>query len=131
MNRRVWILTWMRLIASRSTQPRPLAFPQDTPGGWHLKSSKILPVDNAPELVHKIGARSYWTATYEGPGSAAVDVYELTSSLGGLELVQRWRPLANTVVFYTPRYFVVVKWQSEDRGRIQALVRTLESELNK
>ena len=44
-------------------------------------------------------------------------------------MVQKWRPQTDTVVFYTLRYFVVVKWQSPDRAAVTALVRVLERSL--
>jgi hypothetical protein len=44
----------------------------------------------------------------------------------GFEMVQRWRPVADTVVWYTPRYFVVVKWLSPDRAAVSALIRDLQ-----
>jgi hypothetical protein len=130
MTRRKWVCLLAVMAGCSAPKPKPPAFPPDTPGGWLLQISKTLPVESAPELVRKIGTRGYWSATYKGPGSATVDAYELTSSPGGLEIVQRWRPQANTLVFYTPRYFVTVKWQSEDRSAVQALVRTLEKELD-
>jgi hypothetical protein len=130
MNRREWIYLMPLLAGCGTPRPKPPSFPPDPSGVWRLKSSTAKPIESAPELVRKIGVRGYWSAIYDGPGSATVDAYELTSSAGGLEMVQRWRPEANTLVFYTPIYFVTVKWQSEDRSAVQALVRTLEKELD-
>ena len=55
--------------------------------------------------------------------------YELTSSAVGLDLVQRWRPSADTVFFNPGRYFVVVKWQQADRKALQDFVREMEKRL--
>lgn len=122
------ILFAFLLVSCNSRRSDPPVFP--TPAGtWRLKSSQDFPVASAPGMVRKIGTRGCWRANYEGPGSATVEVYALTAPPGGLEMVQRWRPQANTVVFYTPRYFVVVKWQSLDRAAVTELVRALEKSL--
>jgi hypothetical protein len=103
-------------------------FPPTVAGGWHLKSTQSLPAATAPEFQRKIGTRGWWKALYEGPGSATVDLYELTSSAGGLEMVQKWRAAADTVVWYTPHYFVVVRWHGADRPMVSALIRALEKQ---
>ena len=41
-------------------------------------------------------------------------------------MVQKWRPQANTVVFYTERYFVVVKYDVPDRAPVNALITALQ-----
>jgi len=43
-------------------------------------------------------------------------------------MVQDWRPVADTVVWYTPRYFIVVKWSNSDRNAVSAFVRGLEKQ---
>jgi hypothetical protein len=104
-------------------------FPATVAGGWHLKTTQSLPADTAPEFERQIGTRGWWKATYEGPGAATVEVYELTSSAGGLEMVQKWRAVADTVVWYTPQYFVVVKWRG-DRAMVSALIRAFEKQFS-
>jgi hypothetical protein len=94
-----------------------------------LKITQSLPAATAPEFERQIGTRGWWKALYKGPGAATVEVYELTSSAGGLEMVQRWRPAADTVVWYTPQYFVVVRWHGGDRTMVSALIRALEKQL--
>jgi len=106
----------------------PPVFPASVADGWRRKSSESFPAGSAPELVRKIGTRGWWRTVYEGPGSATVELYELTAPPGGLEMVQRWRPTADAVVWYTPRYFVVIKWQSADREAVGALIRSLEKQ---
>lgn len=86
-------------------------------------------IDSAPELVRKMGARRWVSGLYEGAGEVQAHVYELKSEASGLELAQRWRPAANTVFFYTPHYFAVVTWESNDRAAVTALVRALEKRL--
>ena len=86
------------------------------------------PAGLAGEFMGKHGARGWWCASYAGPGSATVELYELAAPAAGLDLVQRWRPVADTVVWYTPRYFVVVKWQSPDRNAVAAFIRALQKQ---
>jgi hypothetical protein len=126
MSRRHSILLLLLLASCSTPRPGPPAFPETAAGAWRLTSSQGFPAATAPDMVRNIGTRGWWSASYEGPGSATVEVYELTSSAGGLEMVQKWRPQADTVVFYTLRYFVVVKWHSPDRAAVTALVRVLE-----
>jgi hypothetical protein len=97
-------------------------------GGWQLKGSQSFPAASAPELIRKIGTRGWWSAIYEGPGSATIELYELTSSAGGLQMVQEWRPVADAVVWYTTHYFIVVKWRSSDRSAVSAFVRSNEKQ---
>jgi len=86
------------------------------------------PAGSAPESIGKYGARAWWRASYHGPGAMTVELYELAAPAAGLDLVQRWRPVADTVVWYTPRYFVVVKWQSPDRNAVGAFIRALQKQ---
>jgi hypothetical protein len=126
---RCWSCLSIVLLLSACKQgAAPPVFPASVSDAWRLKSSQNFPAGSAPELVRKIGTRGWWRAGYEGPGSATVEVYELTAPPRGLEMVQRWQPAADTVVWYTPRYFVVVKWQSADRAAVGALIRSLEKQ---
>ncbi len=120
------ILCTLLLGACTPARPAPV-FPAAI-GAWQLTRSQSFPATTAPELVRKIGTRGWWSATYEGPGSATVELYELTSSAGGLQMVQEWRPAADAVVWYTPRYFLVVRWRGADRTAVGAFVRALEKQ---
>jgi hypothetical protein len=55
-----------------------------------------------------------------------IEVYELASSAGGLEMVQKWRAQAGAVVFYTDRYFAVVRSGTADRARLTAFITALQ-----
>jgi hypothetical protein len=127
MERRLCIAIAL-LLGACAPRMQPPAFSPTVAGVWHLKGSQNFPASSAPELIRKTGTRGWWSAKYEGPGSATVELYELTSSAGGLQMVQDWRPVADTVVWYTPRYFVAVKWRSSDRGAVSAFIRALEKQ---
>jgi hypothetical protein len=125
---RKWIYIAVLLVGACAQKSSAPMFPATIGGAWRLKSAQTFPAGAAPEMVRKIGTRGGWIAAYEGPGTATAELYELTSSPGGLEMAQRWQAVADTVVWYTPRYFVVVKWQSSDRLSVSTLIRALEKQ---
>ena len=127
MWRRVWILSVLFVTACGRKAPPP-EFAPTLAGVWQLKMTQSFPPGSAPEPIGRQGARAWWRASYAGPGSATVELYELASSAAGLDLVQRWRPVADTVVWYTPRYFVVVRWQSQDRNAVAEFIRALQKQ---
>ncbi|MSV29476.1 MAG: hypothetical protein EXQ52_12155 [Bryobacterales bacterium] len=109
--------------------PAPPLLPPVVAESWKMKESVVQPVSSAPENVRRLGLKRAERATYEGAGTITADVYELTSSAGGLELVQTWRPAADTVFFYKETYFAVVKWERAEKSAVTAFVRDLEKRL--
>ena len=91
-------------------------------GGWQRKSLRDIP----PSLP---GARRAFEAVYEGPGKLTAGVYDLKSSANALDLVQRWKPAADTVFFSEDNYFATIKWDRADRSALTAFVRALEKSL--
>ena len=87
------------------------------------------PSSEAPDPVPRTSISRLRIASYEGPGQIETRAYELTSSAIGLDLVQRWRPSADTVFFNPGRYFVLIKWQNADRKALQDFVREIEKRL--
>ena len=102
-------------------------FPPVIGDAWKLKGVQRFEASSAPKMVRKIGTRGWWSAAYEGAGSATVEVYALPGPVG-LEMVQEWRPVADAVVWYTPRYFVVVRWKGAQRAAVGALIRELQKQ---
>lgn len=125
MDRRYWLLVTLVLAGCRS-QPEAPVFPPAL-AGWKLKSMQDFPLEGAPEVVRRIGTRGCWRAIYEGAGSVKVEMYALAAPAAGLEMTQQWRPVADTVVWYTPHYFVVVGWQNADHAAVSALIRGLQT----
>jgi hypothetical protein len=118
------------LCACRGSAPLPPGLLPDTVAGvWHRTSLRDLSVSDAPDPVPRSSVDRLEVATYEGPGKLEARVYALTSAGVGVDLVQRWRPSADTVFFYQGRYFVVVKWQEAERGALEKFVRELEAKL--
>lgn len=127
MKYRHWILSLFALSACTRSLPPPV-FPPAVAGVWKLKSSQAMALASAPELVRKMGARRGWSAAYEGPGSVKFELYELKVPGVGLEIVQRWQPVADAVVWYTPHYFIVARWQSADRESVKLLIRSIQKQ---
>ena len=118
------------LAACRTQQPFPSdMLPETMPGGWRRVS--IGEFSGARDPVPANSVEQSRSATYEGPGSLEVHIYQLTSAAIGLDLTQRWRPSADTVFFHQGVYFVVVKWQSAERKALQQFVSALEAKLPK
>jgi hypothetical protein len=83
----------------------------------------------APDPVPRTSVVRLQTAQYDGPGKLEVRVYELDSSAIALDIVQRWRPSADTVFFNQGAFLVVVKWQQADRQALHDFMRELEKRL--
>ena len=115
----------------RSSPPPAVLFPPTMAGVWRRTTLQNLGPSDAPDPVPRTFINHLQTASYEGPGRLRARVYELESPAVALDLVQRWRPSADTVFFYRDQYFVVIKWQDADRGALQAFVRELEARLGK
>lgn len=66
------------------------------------------PVDaeNAPDLVRRLGLKRAITATYTGPASVHVRVYEMSVPASAFELIQKW-PQQDGRAVYTGPYFIV------------------------
>jgi len=127
MRRRGWILSVL-FVTACGRKASPPVFAPTVADVWQLRMTQNFPAGSAPEPIGKYGAREWWRASYQGPGAMTAELYELAAPAAGLDLVQRWRPLADTVVWYTPRYFVVVKWQSTDRSAVAAFIRALQKQ---
>ena len=131
MDRRNWL--WLAVVLGACTggAPLPDLFPNNVAGVWRRTALANPPLSSAPDPVPRSAVNRLQTATYEGPGKLEVRAYELDSPAVALDLVQRWRPSADTVFFYRGRFFVVVKWDQAERKSLEAFVRELEARLGK
>ncbi len=129
MKRRNFV--WMALLfcgCRQSSPPLPI-FPEMVAGIWRRTALREVPVSEAPDPISRTSVNRLQAATYEGPGKLEARAYELTSPAVALDLVQRWRPSADTVFFYRGRYFVVVKWDQAERTALSAFVKEMEQRL--
>ena len=108
-----------------SDAPMPDVF-DETIGAWHRTSIGELPPSAASGFLSATSVERIRTASYEGPGKLDVRVYQMTSSAAALDVVQRWRPAADTVFFYSDRFFVLIQWQTAERKALQEFVGALE-----
>ena len=129
MTRRRWFLLTLLFPACRKPEPMPDLF-TETIGPWRRTGVRDISPAEAPDPVPQTAIRRIRGAAYEGPGKLEARLYQVASSAVALDLVQRWRPSADTVFFYERNYFVVVKWQEADRQALQQFVRDLETRLN-
>ncbi len=74
-------------------------------------------------------ASGRWLAEYEGPGAVHLEISAVAHGAVGLDMVQKWRPLADTVVFSTEKYFVVVRWEDTNREALRGLIARLQRDL--
>jgi hypothetical protein len=117
--------------ACRRKAPAPDLFPPSMPGGWNRTGLREMTASDAPDPVPRTAIDRLQVANYEGPGKLEARAYQLDSPGVALDLVQRWRPSADTVFFYRDEYFVVIKWQEADRKALKAFVDELEKRLGK
>ncbi len=106
----------------------PPDLPQTIAPDWQLGSVTPASMGSEAELFRQ-DAKASWVVLYRGKDTAFVRIYRLKSSASGLDLVQRWKPAPNSVVFYTPRYFVTVEWRLNDREALRSLIAKLEEVL--
>jgi hypothetical protein len=132
MRYRYWIpaAAAIAMFACRQAAPLPAdVLPQTVATVWHRVSLRDLPASDAPDPVPRNEIERLATAAYEGPGKIDARIYVLSSSVVGQEMVDRWRPSADTVFFYSGPYFVVVKWDTAERQALQDFVRQIEKRL--
>ena len=129
MTRRKWLLFPLLFAACRKPEPPPDLFTETVAGVWHRTALGTLSASEAPDPVPRTAIDRVESASYEGPGKLEARLYQLSSPGVALDLVQRWRPSADTVFFYARNYFVVVKWQDADRQALKQFVRAIEERL--
>jgi len=126
----VWFCVLALGACSRAKAP-PDLFPETAASVWRRTALATPATSSAPDPVPKTAINWFETASYEGPGKIEVRIYGLASSAIALDLVQRWRPSADTVFFYSGSTFVVLKWQEADRKPLEAFIRELQARLGK
>ncbi|HEY1240508.1 MAG TPA: hypothetical protein VGF16_08115 [Bryobacteraceae bacterium] len=129
MTRRSWLWLAAGAAACQRSNPPPNLFPPTVAGVWHRTALRELSPGEAPDPISRSVINRLEAASYEGPGKLEARVYELESPGVALEMVQRWRPSADTVFFYRQKYFVVIKWQDADRKALTAFVNEVEKRL--
>jgi hypothetical protein len=100
------------LFVACSTPSKPLedVVPANL-AGW--TRTQIAPLDtaSAPELVRQQGLKRAVFATYTGPASVTVRVYEMNVPTSAFELIQKWRQQDGLAAYQGP-YFLVANPES-------------------
>ena len=123
-----FLISLLFLTACADDARTPPDLPKMIAPDWQLGSVTPANMAAEPELLRS-HAKASWVVLYRGQNTAFVRIYRLKGSASGLDLVQRWRAAPNSVVFYTPRYFVTVEWRVNDREALRLLVAKLEQVL--
>ncbi len=123
-----FFISLLFLAACADSGGTPPDLPKTIAPDWQLGSVTPASMAAEPELF-RTHAKASWVVLYRGENTAFVRIYRLKGSASGLDLVQRWRPAPNSVVFYTPKYFVTVEWRVNDREALRMLVAKLEQVL--
>jgi hypothetical protein len=111
---RVTLSVLILFVGSCAPAVKKPELPQSVSPGWQLTGMRETEPGKA------------WEAIYTGPGKVRVRVWSIQSIAEGLDRVQKWEPAANTVVFYSDRYFAVLDWAAADAAQAGTLVRAVE-----
>lgn len=99
--------------------PAP-SLPSSISPGWHLASLALM-----------AGTSNAWLATYQGPATLHARIWSTSSSAEGLDRVQKWKPQADTVVFYSERYFAMVDFAGIPSAQAAPVVRAVQREIGR
>ena len=104
----IFMLTCIALLCSCSSAPSRSvadALPKQA-DGWTLASTAQLELSAVPPVVAQLGLSRGILATYTGPATLSVRVFEMKVATSAFELIQKWRQQDGLAV-YTGPYFIV------------------------
>ena len=116
------------LIGCGASGVKPPNLPASVAPDWTRGSVQEMPAAEFPDLVRTSGVKQGWRTEYRTAAGtpARVDVYGLSSSSQGLDLVQKWHPQPENAQFYTEHYLLNVAWQKDAKhDELASLVRSL------
>jgi len=87
-----------------------------------------LPPSQAPDALPEARIQAVRQAEYAGHGKLNARIYALLSPEVALDVAQRWRPIPDSVFFYSGRFFVVVTWDNAEKTAVQSFVRELQKQ---
>jgi hypothetical protein len=107
------MLRWLPLavllliLCACSTPSKPLeeVLPASV-DGWTRTETSALETGSAPDMVKRLGLKRAIAATYTGPATVTLHVYEMNVATSAFELIQQWRQQDGLAV-YNGAYFVV------------------------
>jgi hypothetical protein len=100
------LLFILPLLPAACARPAQDPLPEAVDGVWRRAASEV--ETNIPEVIRGLGCKQARRTTYEGPRQITVSVFEMTTSAGAFEVLQKWRVERRAVPFQKDRYFVLV-----------------------
>lgn len=93
---------------------------------WKRTAVSPLKESEAPPLVGQLGLKRAISATYQGPATVTLRVYEMKVPTSAFELIQKWRQQDGPAVYSGP-YFVVADSNPETAaGLLEGLRKQLK-----
>jgi hypothetical protein len=93
---------------------------------WKRTAVSPLNESEAPPIVRQLGLKRAISATYQGPATVNVRVYEMKVPTSAFELIQKWRQQDGPAV-YTGPYFLVADSNPETAaGLLEGLRKQLK-----
>ncbi len=100
------LLFLVPILPAACARPAKDPLPETVDGVWRLTASEA--ETNIPEVIRGLGCKQARRTTYEGPQRITVSVFEMTTSAGAFEVLQKWRVERRAVPFQKDRFFVLV-----------------------
>jgi hypothetical protein len=104
----------------------PFRFPETISSDWTLSSQEEIDPEKTPQGVQDLGLVQAMRATYTGPETLTVVVYQMTTQSGAFELVQQWRPMPGSLALYVGANFIIVESPLLDNATLQMVAEELE-----
>jgi hypothetical protein len=106
MIRWVFLLITACLAACSGPSASLEEFIPATVNGWKRVSTSPISVEEAPAIVRQLGLKRAMAATYQGPATVKVRIYEMNVAASAFELIQKWRQQDGPAVYNGP-FFIV------------------------
>jgi hypothetical protein len=93
---------------------------------WKRVSTFAVSSDQAPDVVRQLGLKRATSATYQGPATVTVRVYEMKVSTSAFELIQKWRQQDGPAVYSGPFFIVADSTPGAAAGLLEGLRKQLK-----
>jgi hypothetical protein len=93
---------------------------------WKRVSTFAVSSDQAPDVVRQLGLKRATSATYQGPATVTVRVYEMKVSTSAFELIQKWRQQDGPAVYSGPFFIVADSTPEAAAGLLEGLRKQLK-----
>ncbi len=124
-------LLWISLAGAacgRSARPLAGMFPREV-GRWRLARLTAVPLGNVPDDIRRLGAREAARATYDGPDTLELTLYDMTNRKSSYAALRLAREKTGSAPFYHDQYFGVAQSSSADGHALAAFAEAFEKQL--